>query len=409
MKLLASTFVKYIFLSLFVTLASGFSNEPTKILFIGNSYTFTYSMPSILSEIISENGDKAMIETVAMGGYYLKNHLENPETIRKINKEKWDIVIIQEQSQLPALSDDIVKIESYPYLTSLDSLINLNDVCTKKYLYMTWGRKFGDSTNCTKFPKLSTYEGMDRELRLRYLEYSNKIAANIVPVGLVWNYINSFYPDLELYSKDNSHPSQLGAITTAYTFYSFLFNKNPFYLKNYKKIDSISLSKIKKSIYEVKRNFKIFNEQPIFETTILSLQEFGYQLVNTKFSNVYKEPQIPLITLNALENEFIIKPQCLNSDSTFFKRYVYINNALIIDNLIKVYFDEDKKYLNFELVQYNQSSKYSLIVYDSNHIKLNTYYLGMYAINIETKYLPNHYIVELEINEQLEDRIKFQQ
>lgn len=224
---------------------------PKRILLIGNSYTLNNDMPKIFQELIDKTGDSALVQSTAVGGYYLKNHSIDEKTLNTIKQGNWDYVIIQEQSQLPALSDDIVKLESYPYISKLVDTIRQYNKCALIGFFITWGRKYGDTSNCRNYPELCTYEGMDNALRRRYLEYSEVFKGFVVPIGLVWYYIRNFYPTIELYHPDNSHPSLIGSIVVAYSMYSAIFRKSPFNLVNYSKINLELNTDIKSSVNQV--------------------------------------------------------------------------------------------------------------------------------------------------------------
>ncbi len=379
-------------------------NDIKRILFIGNSYTFAYSMPKIIQELIDESGDKAVVESVAVGGFYLKNHSQNEQTINKIKEGNWDNIVIQEQSQLPALSNEIVGKESYPYLFSLDSLIDKYSFCSKKYLFMTWGRKIGDTANCANFPKLCTYQGMDKELRLRYIEYADNIGANVVPASLVWNYIRANYPEIELYEPDGSHPSRVGAVANAYTFYSYLFDKNPNEMVDYEDLDTLTIRKIKYAVNKVKENFKIENKSR-FLTEINSNFNLSIDLVNHKFKKYYDKFSFNNVEMNDSNNIFQIISKCDKYNSTYSKRYNLEKGSLIIDDYLKLLFNESKTTLNVEVITNHSNNNYLLRIYSYDNIILKSYTLGNFALNIDIKYFPREFFIDLENDNRLIERL----
>ncbi len=95
---------------------------------------------------------------------------------------------------------------------------------------MTWGRKNGDDTRCNAQPEVCTYEGMDNLIYQRYVEMARVNEAILSPVGKVWRSIRQQDPSLELYDTDQSHPSYLGSMAAAYTFYTIIFKKIPRWL-----------------------------------------------------------------------------------------------------------------------------------------------------------------------------------
>ncbi len=198
-----------------------------RVLFLGNSYTAVNDLPQIISNIASSNGDSLSYLSYSPGGHTFQNHFTDPISISLINQGNWDFVVLQEQSQLPSFPIGQVQISVYPYARLLDSLITLNNPCAETIFYMTWGREFGDASNCSSWPPVCTYEGMDSLLRLRYLEMAFNNNSIVSPVGAVWNHIRQTYPNIELYQIDESHPSNQGSYAAACCFYASIFRKDP--------------------------------------------------------------------------------------------------------------------------------------------------------------------------------------
>ncbi|MBS1688716.1 MAG: hypothetical protein JSS96_08325, partial [Bacteroidetes bacterium] len=73
-----------------------------KVLFIGNSYTYTNNMPSMLQSLAAEMGDTLVFNQSTPGGYTLEEHCSYSPTISLILSQQWDIVVLQEQSELPS-------------------------------------------------------------------------------------------------------------------------------------------------------------------------------------------------------------------------------------------------------------------------------------------------------------------
>ncbi|MBK8847836.1 MAG: PKD domain-containing protein [Bacteroidetes bacterium] len=97
----------------------------------------------------------------------------------------------------------------------------------RDHVFMTWGRKNGDASNCVNWPPVCTYAGMDSLLRLRYMMMATNNNAVVTPVGAVWNYIRNTITSIDLYSPDESHPSLHGSYAAACSFYTTLLRKNP--------------------------------------------------------------------------------------------------------------------------------------------------------------------------------------
>jgi len=75
-------------------------SDTTRVLFIGNSYTYFNNLPEVFARL-AEAGHHGRVETrmVAPGGWRLKDHWEKGSARQLLDAEKW-IVVLQDQSSL---------------------------------------------------------------------------------------------------------------------------------------------------------------------------------------------------------------------------------------------------------------------------------------------------------------------
>ncbi|MBS1763802.1 MAG: PKD domain-containing protein [Bacteroidetes bacterium] len=198
-----------------------------RALFLGNSYTDVNNLPEIVKQLALSAGDTLIYSKNAPGGYTFQMHSTNATSIGLIQAGNWDYVVLQEQSQLPAFPEPQVVSQVYPYAHELDSVIKAYNPCATTLFFMTWGRKFGDASNCASYPPICTYEGMDSLLQLRYTIMAQNNGSGISPVARVWHKIIDENSSIDLYSSDNSHPNNNGSFAAACTFYAVMFGKNP--------------------------------------------------------------------------------------------------------------------------------------------------------------------------------------
>lgn len=160
------------------------------------------------------------MEFITPGGKTLSFHLQNESTTQKIRDGKWNFVVLQDQSQTPALFPR--KFEAAA--VKLDRLIKESGA--KTVFYQTWGRRDGDKINPKLFPD---YGSMQKELSESYSGVSRRCDAILAPVGDTWERARKANPRLgtALYRKDGSHPSDKGAYLAACVFYATFFGKSP--------------------------------------------------------------------------------------------------------------------------------------------------------------------------------------
>lgn len=75
-----------------------------RILFIGNSFTYSNDFPDMVKKMAEQAGYTPRIETIAQGGYTLAWYADRKNTYgaqvyRKLTKKKWDYVVLQERSR----------------------------------------------------------------------------------------------------------------------------------------------------------------------------------------------------------------------------------------------------------------------------------------------------------------------
>lgn len=217
----------WIILLLILFVCTEMQAQQKKVLFIGNSYTGANNLPQMLVDVANSTGDTISEDRITPGGFRLLNHSSNAATLAKIASDNWDYVILQAQSQEPSWPLSQVQQEVFPHATILCDSITANNSCSRPIFYMTWGRKNGDASNCAGWPPVCTYEGMDSLLNERYQIMADDNDGLVAPVGAVWRKIRQDYPQIELYTADESHPSTAGTYAAACTFYATILRKDP--------------------------------------------------------------------------------------------------------------------------------------------------------------------------------------
>ncbi|RWW92373.1 T9SS type A sorting domain-containing protein [Flavobacterium cerinum] len=227
-----SNIIKKSILALFVLCAVSLFGQNTKrVLFLGNSYTYVNNLPQMVSDMAASTGKTLIFDSNTPGGYYLGQHLTNPESLAKIKAGNWDNVVLQDQSMALAYPDRYKNFIATGI--ALDSIIKANNLCSQTMFYSTWGRKNGDTYLCTP-PQCAqdtwinrTYYEMDSDIEVNYKTIADSLKSSMAPVGAVWRYIRQQYPTIELFQEDESHPSLAGSYAAACCFYAAIFRSDP--------------------------------------------------------------------------------------------------------------------------------------------------------------------------------------
>lgn len=184
------------------------ADKITRILFIGNSYTYYNEMPALLTQLVAARGHGTLqTEVVAFGAATLKGHWTREQAATRIAEGNWDYVVLQEQSVRPIKN----RAAMHQYVRQFDTLIREHGATT--VLYLTWARA----------DKPQTQEILTES----YCSIGAELGALVVPVGPAWQRALAAAPALRLHDSDNSHPSLAGSQLTAEVFYSALFDTAP--------------------------------------------------------------------------------------------------------------------------------------------------------------------------------------
>ena len=196
-----------------------------KILFLGNSYTYANNLPQLIADVALSKSDTVVYDQNTPGGYTFNAHCSNAITWQKIRSQKWDVVVLQAQSQEPSYSPTNVMTYVYPYAKQLCDSIRAANSCTEIMFYMTWGRKNSDMDYCATYSPVCTYNGMQARLRESYMLFKDSFMTSVSPVGVAWKNFRMAFPLIDLYVADESHPSLHGSYLAACVFYSSMFKK----------------------------------------------------------------------------------------------------------------------------------------------------------------------------------------
>jgi hypothetical protein len=202
-----------------------------RVLFIGNSYTF-FPQKMLMYFKGKSKHRSVYFKFITKGGARLHQFVK-PDVFKAIKTGKWDMVVLQEQSQLPGFEDSAGD-EFRDAVSKLCKVIHSSG--SKPVLYMTWGRLNGDKLNPHIY---GSYDSMQKMISSGYRKAAEKNNADVIPVGEVWSEIMSKSSSTEkkkLYHKDGSHPSSKGNLVVCAVFFKYFFGDDLPSLNSIKKV-----------------------------------------------------------------------------------------------------------------------------------------------------------------------------
>jgi hypothetical protein len=206
MKKLFSYSFKNIFLIILLLFAftkvnANNNRDTLRVLFIGNSYIYYNNLPQMVSLLSDSLNTKLICKKSTFGGSTLGDHWNSRKGLRTreiLEKEKFDIVVIQDNSMWPLEHADSVSMFGKLFC---DLIKSKN---ATPYIYNTWSR---EATPQTQPAINKVYETLALETQ-----------SVLVPVGSIWAEAKIQKPATQLYFTDGSHPSPLGTFLIALCF-----------------------------------------------------------------------------------------------------------------------------------------------------------------------------------------------
>lgn len=174
-----------------------------KVLFVGNSHTFTHDVPSIINELFIENKKNWQYKEMTVSGETLVFHSKREELLKEINLGDYDIIVLQERaSNFSAELFDIGFNALYDYI--------INNSKSNILMYMIWSNESKPEvqkiiTNC-------------------YVNAVRKVKVSLAAVGVVWDIIRHNHKEIVLYA-DGNHATKIGAYLAAATIFYALTNR----------------------------------------------------------------------------------------------------------------------------------------------------------------------------------------
>jgi hypothetical protein len=191
----------------------------TRVLFVGNSYTSVNDLPATFVKLAASGGHDVQTAMLAEGGWTLAQHVASAETAGKLASARWDVVVLQEQSQIPSV-DRSQRDQMYPAARQLVRLVR--DAGARPIFFDTWARRDGWPEN-----GMTDYAAMQAAIDGAYLAIAGEQSAAVAAVGAAWQRVVSQEPKPGLWQADGSHPTMKGTYLAACVFYATIFSTSP--------------------------------------------------------------------------------------------------------------------------------------------------------------------------------------
>jgi hypothetical protein len=211
-------------------------NDTTRVLFIGNSYTYCNLYPMQLKELAWNEGHYLDCTLYFHGGYSMKKHLADHVSRETVEVGGFDYAFLQDQSLSALRIGTTADQNVVGDMAKMIARVKEFSPKAQCIVEMTWGRKNGnDATKSKALQDIKTahpeyftsYEAMQKVITRNATAMTQELGVGLSPVGVAWEIVRRERPDIELYVKDGSHPADAGSYLAAAVGYLTLF-KEPF-------------------------------------------------------------------------------------------------------------------------------------------------------------------------------------
>jgi hypothetical protein len=196
---------------------------PSRVLFVGNSFTFwNDGLWSPMEEIAtSRNVSQPLTaERVVRGGASLKVLWKRTSAVERIKEGDFDVVVLQEDLPETQVST------FHEYAAKFDELVRASGA--RPVFFMTWD-----------YERLG-WISMD-EIAHEHRVLATQLGADVAPAGLAWKRAMRDRPDVDMYDRDREHPSVYGSHLNLLVIYATIYGDDPAAL-NYMPAESWSIT-----------------------------------------------------------------------------------------------------------------------------------------------------------------------
>jgi hypothetical protein len=195
------------------------STPCTRVLFIGNSYTSVNDLPRVFAKLARSGGHRVETGRATTDGARLADHATSSATTAALTSAKWNIVVLQEQSQIPAI-EQFRQAEMFPAARALVAMVRQEGA--QPMFFLTWAHRDGWPQN-----GLIDYRSMQAAIDDGYLAIAGEQGAALAPVGYAWQTLLGQDASAGLWQDDGSHPTEKGTYLAACVFYAAIFRESP--------------------------------------------------------------------------------------------------------------------------------------------------------------------------------------
>lgn len=181
------------------------SEGALRVLYVGNSLTYTHDLPAVVGELAAMEGRAYHAEDLSEANAGLEDHWARGDAQRRIAAGDWDVVVLQQgPSTLVSSRETLIE-----YVGRFAE--GVREAGATPAVFMVW-------------PPVGT--PIERS-EVSYAAAADAHGAVLLPAGRAWRIALEADPPIALYGPDGFHPSRLGTALAALAVYGGLTGSLP--------------------------------------------------------------------------------------------------------------------------------------------------------------------------------------
>lgn len=260
------------------------THAQTKVLFLGNSFTYTFDVPALFQGLATSAGISVTIDENTQSGMAVADeqvigHVNSSVSQSKITSQQWDYVVVQDNQGDYVNNVGVISSSCGNANVALYNMIKANNSCTRIIYFAGWGPVGGVSSGDNTVACIDRIHG-----NMIYL--NNGIGQEIVtPIGKAWNTSFTTLPSVNLFYTDNVHPSLEGSYLAAATIFTSIFKINPSNLSYTGGVNSTTAQTMRTIAYNTVTNSTYFTTTHLSSYTPTISQNGAVLSVPTGYSS----------------------------------------------------------------------------------------------------------------------------
>ena len=198
--------------------------DTTKVLCIGNSFTYYCSCPALLKEIAWNEGHYLDLTAAIKGGQNFTQHCSLDITADAIARGDFEITVLQDQSQTPArlAQDKKANIHSLESAVNLAAKVRTQSPSCKFIVESTWSyvNKNGDFGGFESHKKFENLNFKGASIMTKAIG-----EAKVSRIEAAFALSRKERPDINLYASDDKHQSLFGSYLKSCVNYLTIFGE----------------------------------------------------------------------------------------------------------------------------------------------------------------------------------------